>query len=125
MRESVLTAYIETLRLVYIIGVPCGILAFFGSLLIKNSKMPSKEEEQAQIKAAREKAAALASGAVPSATDAEKGQAAAVLATTATTAEEQDEAAAMQAEGLGMEAGVIPEGAIATGEVAHGEKSAI
>jgi hypothetical protein len=52
-QQEVLVAYTESLRDVYIIGVPCAILAFFGALIIKNSKMPSKAEEQAM----KEKAA--------------------------------------------------------------------
>jgi hypothetical protein len=46
-------AYTETLRAVYIIGVPCSILAFFGALLIKNSKMQTKAEEEEAIRQAR------------------------------------------------------------------------
>jgi hypothetical protein len=57
-REHCLMAYTETLRAVYIIGVPCSILAFFGALLIKNSKMQTKAEEEEAIRQAREKAAA-------------------------------------------------------------------
>jgi hypothetical protein len=56
-QQEVLVAYTESLRDVYIIGVPCAILAFFGALIIKNSKMPSKAEEQAKIQAMKEKAA--------------------------------------------------------------------
>lgn len=47
-------AYTETLRNVYIIGVPCGILAVLGGLAIKNSKMQSKEQEEEAIRKARE-----------------------------------------------------------------------
>jgi hypothetical protein len=57
-REDCLRAYTETLRAVYIIGVPCAIIAFFGALLIKNSKMQTKAEEEEAIRKAREEAAA-------------------------------------------------------------------
>jgi len=57
-RENCLRAYTETLRAVYIIGVPCAILAFCGALLIKNSKMQTKAEEEEAIRKAREEAAA-------------------------------------------------------------------
>jgi len=57
-RENCLRAYTETLRAVYIIGVPCAILAFCGALFIKNSKMQTKAEEEEAIRKAREEAAA-------------------------------------------------------------------
>jgi len=53
-REDCLRAYTETLRAVYIIGVPCAILAFIGALFIKNSKMQTKAEEEEAIRKARE-----------------------------------------------------------------------
>jgi hypothetical protein len=55
-REHCLMAYTETLRAVYIIGVPCSILAFCGALFIKNSKMQTKAEEEEAIRKAREEA---------------------------------------------------------------------
>lgn len=63
-------AYTETLRAVYIIGVPCAILAFCGALLIKNSKMQTKAEEEEAIRKAREEVAAENGGNLP--VDAEK-----------------------------------------------------
>lgn len=60
LRPSVLVAYTETLRLVYILGLPFAVLAIGGGLLMKNSKMQSKEEEMAAIAAAKEKAAQAA-----------------------------------------------------------------
>ncbi|EIW65485.1 hypothetical protein TREMEDRAFT_13495, partial [Tremella mesenterica DSM 1558] len=53
MREPTLMAYTETLRDVYIIGVPCAILGFFGGFLIRNSRMQTKEEEEAAIREAK------------------------------------------------------------------------
>ena len=57
LRDSVLVAYTESLRDVYVIGIPCGILAALGALCIKNSRMQTKAEELAAIEAAKEKAA--------------------------------------------------------------------
>lgn len=51
-------AYTETLRAVYIIGVPCSVLALCGATLIKNSKMQTKAEEEEAIRQARAEAAA-------------------------------------------------------------------
>ena len=56
-RAQTLMAYTEALRNVYIIGVPLAIIAFFGALAIKNSKMQTKAEEEAAIKKSREDAA--------------------------------------------------------------------
>ncbi len=56
-QADVLTAYNNTLREVYLIGVPFGITAFIGALCIKNSRMQTKAQEEDAIKAAREKAA--------------------------------------------------------------------
>ena len=61
LRPGVLKAYTETLRLVYVIGVPAAGLALAGALLIRNSKMQSAAEEKTAIAAAREKEA-LAAG---------------------------------------------------------------
>lgn len=69
-REQCLIAYTETLRAVYIIGVPCAILAFCGALVIRNSKMQTKAEEEEAIRKAREEAAAEENGETPA--DAEK-----------------------------------------------------
>lgn len=63
MRPQTLRAYTETLRVVYLIGVPAAALALGGALLIRNSKMQTKAEEQAAIDAARQKEA-LAKGGV-------------------------------------------------------------
>lgn len=55
-------AYTEALRNVYIIGVPCAILGFFGALAIKNSKMQTKAEEEESNRLARERVAAAKDG---------------------------------------------------------------
>lgn len=52
IRPQVLTGYIDTLRLVFILGVPMAVIALGFAMLIRNSKMPTKEEEEAE-KAAR------------------------------------------------------------------------
>ncbi|KAK4687774.1 MFS transporter, DHA2 family, glioxin efflux transporter, partial [Tremellales sp. Uapishka_1] len=57
-RHNVLIAYTKTLSQVYIIGLPMAILAIIGGLCIKNSKMQTKAEEEAAIKASRERDAA-------------------------------------------------------------------
>lgn len=44
LRPQVLYAYTESLRVVYLIGVPMSILGMAGALLIRNSKMPTKAE---------------------------------------------------------------------------------
>ena len=76
LRPSVLVAYTETLRLVYILGLPFAVLGLLSGLLMKNSKMQSKEEEMAAIAAAKEKAAqANASGEKADALKAEEGAA--------------------------------------------------
>lgn len=56
-REPALVAYTETMRVVYIIGVPLGVLGIVSGLFIRNSKMPSKEEEMAKNAALKEKEA--------------------------------------------------------------------
>lgn len=98
-------AYTETLRAVYIIGVPCSILAFAGSLLIKNSKMQTKAEEEEAIRKAREEAAADEKSG--DAGDAEKQVKDAVRAE-----REEEEAEVMTA------VGAVPDGAV------HGENDA-
>ena len=57
LQESVLIAYIESLRDVYVMGIPFGICGALAALLIKNSKMQTKAEELAAIEAAKEHAA--------------------------------------------------------------------
>lgn len=143
LRPSVLIAYTETLRDVYIIGVPCGIIAFFAALVIKNSKMPTKEEEQAAMAklkaaaAAKEKEAALAAGGESNAdsttpgtpVDAEKAEgvpdAPGAVASREVTAveqeeereeEEHDEEAAAEATGLATSAGFVPEAVVESGD---------
>lgn len=96
-------AYTETLRAVYVIGVPCSILAFFGALLIRNSKMQTKAEEEEAIRIAREEAAVEDGSKVP--VDAEKDIKDAVRAE-----REEEEATTMTA------VGAVPHGS-AKGEV--------
>ena len=57
LRPAVLNSYANALRDVYIIGLPFGIFALCGALLMKNSRMQTKEEENKAIAAARAKAA--------------------------------------------------------------------
>lgn len=61
-REQSLQAYTEALRNVYIIGLPCALLALAGALVIKNSRMQTKEEEEEANRLAREKAAGVSGG---------------------------------------------------------------
>lgn len=56
-RASALIGYSETLRLVFLIGVPMGFLCLVAALFIKDDKMPSKEEEMAKNQALKEKEA--------------------------------------------------------------------
>lgn len=108
-------AYTETLRAVYIIGVPCSILAFVGALFIKNSKMQTKAEEEEAIRKAREEAAADDKTATTPG-DAEKDIKDAVRAE-----REEEEATAMTA------VGPVPDGAVGGGvdaEAALGDKRA-
>jgi hypothetical protein len=74
-REPVLIAYTETLRDVYIIGVPMAIIAVIGALFIKNSKMPTKAEEMAKIQALKEKAALEKEGGATAAAEAAEREA--------------------------------------------------
>ncbi|WWD21836.1 hypothetical protein CI109_106324 [Kwoniella shandongensis] len=55
LQLPVLEAYTKTLSETYIIGVPFGIIALVGALLLDNNKMLTKEQEQAEIAAARER----------------------------------------------------------------------
>jgi MFS family permease len=43
-RPDVLYAYTETIRVVYLIGLPMAILGMLGGLMIKNGKMPRKDD---------------------------------------------------------------------------------
>lgn len=75
LQRPVLVQYQDTLSIVYIIGVPFAILGFFAALCMKNDKLPSKAETQAQNAAAKERAAAKAAeakGDVEAAAGAEK-----------------------------------------------------
>ncbi|WWD22099.1 hypothetical protein CI109_106588 [Kwoniella shandongensis] len=58
MRNQVLEAYTKTLAQTFMIGVPLGIIAFGGAMIMKNDKMLTKEEETAAINGAKDKAAA-------------------------------------------------------------------
>ena len=53
-------AYTKTTSEVYIIGLPFGVIAVIASLFMKNSKMPTKAEEQAANQEIKEKAAMAA-----------------------------------------------------------------
>jgi len=64
LRPSVLKAYTETLRQVYIIGIPFALLGLAGALCMKNSRMQTKAEETAALQAAKDKAGAEAVGEV-------------------------------------------------------------
>lgn len=97
-------AYTETLRAVYIIGVPCSVLAFVGALFIKNSKMQTKAEEEEAIRKAREEAAADAAGSAEGPVDAEKQVKDAVRAE-----REEEEATAIAA------VAPVPQGAVQGG----------
>lgn len=46
-RNDVLHAYTETLRVVYLIGLPMAILGLIGGLFIRNGKMPTKADSVA------------------------------------------------------------------------------
>ena len=59
LRPSVLKAYTETLRQVYIIGVPFALLGLAGALCMKNSKMQTKAEEAEALQAAKDKDAGV------------------------------------------------------------------
>ena len=60
MRQPVLMAYTKTTSEVYIIGLPFGLIALIASVFMKNSRMPTKAEEQASIQEIKEKAALAA-----------------------------------------------------------------
>ncbi|GMK56868.1 hypothetical protein CspeluHIS016_0307080 [Cutaneotrichosporon spelunceum] len=63
LRSQTLEAYSQTMRIVFIIGVPGGVLGFLGGLIMRNDKMPSKAEETERMQKRREEeeaAAALA-----------------------------------------------------------------
>ena len=104
-RENCLRAYTETLRAVYIIGVPCAILAFIGALFIKNSKMQTKAEEEEAIRKAREEEAG--EGGVAATEDVEKQ--AGHVDDAARVEREEEEAVALSA------VGPVPEAAVETG----------
>ena len=104
-RENCLRAYTETLRAVYIIGVPCAILAFIGALFIKNSKMQTKAEEEEAIRKAREEEAG--EGGAAATEDVEKqGD---HVDDAARVEREEEEAVALSA------VGPVPEAAVETG----------
>lgn len=56
-RPATLTAYVNTMRIVYIIGVPFGAAGLLAALFIKDEQLPSKEEEMAKNAARKEQAA--------------------------------------------------------------------
>lgn len=58
-RTQTLVAYTQTLRLVYIIGLPFAVCGIAAALLIKNSKMPTKAEELERKRERDEKEAVL------------------------------------------------------------------
>lgn len=101
-----LVAYTETLRDVYIIGLPCAILGLLGALLIKNSKMQTKAEEEAAHQKAKEQAALEEGGAGVAAGD-EKANG---TRHDAERAEQEEE----EAEAIGA-VGPVPDGAVEGG----------
>ena len=106
-RENCLRAYTETLRAVYIIGVPCAILAFIGALFIKNSKMQTKAEEEEAIRKAREEEADEGGAAATATEDVEKQEG--HVDDAARVEREEEEAVALSA------VGPVPEAAVETG----------
>ncbi|ORY27750.1 major facilitator superfamily domain-containing protein [Naematelia encephala] len=114
LRPAVLTAYIDALRKVYIIGVPVAFVGILGALMIKNEKMQTKAEEEAAILKAREGTAPASKGDDTAAdetstshaathSDAEKGAIA-----DAVDAEREEE----EAQAIGAGAGTVPEAAV-------------
>ena len=57
MRKEVLVAYFQSLRDVFIIGVPFSLIGIGGGLIMKNSRMQTKAEEEFDIQASREQEA--------------------------------------------------------------------
>lgn len=104
-RENCLRAYTETLRAVYIIGVPCAILAFIGALFIKNSKMQTKAEEEEAIRKAREEEAGEGGAAATEDVEKQAGH----VYDAARVEREEEEAVALSA------VGPVPEAAVETG----------
>jgi len=104
-RENCLRAYTETLRAVYIIGVPCAILAFIGALFIKNSKMQTKAEEEEAIRKAREEEAGEGGAAATEDVEKQAGH----VDDAARVEREEEEAVALSA------VGPVPEAAVETG----------
>jgi len=104
-RENCLRAYTETLRAVYIIGVPCAILAFIGALFIKNSKMQTKAEEEEAIRKAREEAAVEDGTAIAGDVEKQEGH----INDSARVEREEEEAVALSA------VGPVPQAAVETG----------
>ena len=80
-REPALRAYTDVLRIVYILGLPFGVLAFIFALCLTNEKMQTKQQEQDGIKASQEaqkkladaESGAGATPAAPAVADAEIG----------------------------------------------------
>jgi hypothetical protein len=104
-RENCLRAYTETLRAVYIIGVPCAILAFIGALFIKNSKMQTKAEEEEAIRKAREEEAGEGNAVVAGDVEKQEGR----IHDSARAEREEEEAVALSA------VGPVPQAAVETG----------
>jgi hypothetical protein len=104
-RENCLRAYTETLRAVYIIGVPCAILAFIGALFIKNSKMQTKAEEEEAIRKAREEEAGEGGAVVAGDVEKQEGR----IHDSAAVEREEEEAVALSA------VGPVPQAAVETG----------
>lgn len=104
-RQDCLRAYTETLRAVYIIGVPCAILAFCGALFIKNSKMQTKAEEEEGIRKAREAEAAENGTATAGDVEKQGGQ----VEDSARVEREEEEAVALSA------VGPVPQAAVEGG----------
>lgn len=102
-REDCLRAYTETLRAVYVIGVPCAIIAFFGALLIKNSKMQTKAEEEEAIRESRENDAAEKNAATAGDAEKQEGR----IHDSARVEREEEEAVALSAVGPVPQAAVV------------------
>ncbi|BEJ13591.1 hypothetical protein CspHIS471_0307650 [Cutaneotrichosporon sp. HIS471] len=59
-RPKALEAYSHTMRVVFLIGVPGGILGLLGGLFMRNDKMPTKAEEAERMQKRREQEDAAA-----------------------------------------------------------------
>lgn len=63
LRPAALEAYSQTVRVVFLIGVPGALLALVGALCMRNDKMPTKAEEAERMQKRRDEEAATAAAA--------------------------------------------------------------